>query len=211
VDGRASGDAPQDLSKIRVRIENSIRGLPGSTSTAVNGDTFTVNAPQPGQYRVFVTPLLVPYSSDVKQKPAIPSELQNAYVKAIRMNADDGLSSPVNIAPQPGQLEVVIALNGGFVDGVVNDRQRPAASAVVVLVPSVRSRLDLYRVSSSGADGRFRMQGIPPGEYKAFAWEYVQDGAWYDSAFLSPRESSGKAVRISEGSNAELSLTMERP
>jgi hypothetical protein len=160
---------------------------------------------------VFVNPLLVPYSSDVNQKPSIPADLQNAYVKAIRMNADDGLTSPVNIAPQPGQLEVVIALNGGSIEGVVNDRQRPAANAVIVLVPAIRSRLDLYRVSSSGGDGRFRMQGIPPGEYKAFAWDYVQEGSWYDVAFLSTHESSGKSVRITEGNNADLSLPMERP
>jgi beta-lactamase regulating signal transducer with metallopeptidase domain len=211
IEGRASDASPPDLSKISVRLENSIPGLPGASSSAVNGDAFTVSAPQAGDYRVTVNPLLVPYTSDAARRPAIPPDLQNAYVKAIRLNADDGLAGNVNVASQPGQLEVVIALNGGRIEGVVNDRLQPAPNAVVVLVPAVRSRIDLYRIATSSGDGRFRMQGIPPGEYKAFAWEHVEDGVWYDPEFTRANESKGRPVRITEGSNSDLTLTMERP
>jgi hypothetical protein len=185
--------------------------LPGAGSTAINDDAFTISMPQPGQYRVSVSPILVPYTSDPNQRPVVPADLRNAYVKAIRLNADDGLTGAVTVAPQPGQLEVVIALNGGTLEGVVNDKQQPAANAMVVLVPAARGRFDLYRLAGSNGNGRFQMQGIPPGEYKVFAWEYAEDGAWYDAAFMQARESGGKAIRINEGSNPEISLTMERP
>jgi len=160
---------------------------------------------------VFVNPLLVPYTSDANRRPVVPPGLQNAYVKAIRLNADDGLVGPLNIPSQPGQLDVVIALNGGIVEGVVSDRQGPAANAMVVLVPAARNRFDLYKAVNSDGNGRFRIQAIPPGDYKVFSWEYVEDGAWYDSAFLNTRESGGRAILITEGANAALSLTMERP
>jgi hypothetical protein len=184
--------------------------LPGAGSAAIDGETFTINMPQPGEYRVSVNPILVPYASNPILRPVVPPELQNAYVKAIRLNADDGLTGAVNVAAQPGPLEVVIAMNGGTIEGVVNDRQQAAANAIVVLVPAIRSRFDLYRVAGSNGNGRFRMQGIPPGEYKLFAWEYVEDGAWYDAAFMQTREGGGKAVHINEGSNPEISITMER-
>jgi hypothetical protein len=212
IDGRAPGAALPDLSRINVRLENALPGLPGSSSGAVNGDSFTVSVSQPGDYRVLVGPLLVPYLADPSRRPTIPPELRNAYIKAIRLNADDGLTGTVNVAAaQPGQLEIVIALNGGTVQGVVNDRQQSAPNATVVLVPAARSRLDLYKVVNSGSNGRFRIESIPPGEYKLFAWEYVEDGAWFDSEFQRTQESKGRAVRVTEGSSSETSLTMERP
>jgi beta-lactamase regulating signal transducer with metallopeptidase domain len=211
VEGRAAGGSPPDLSKISVRLDNAIAGLPGYSSTAVNGDAFIVNGVQPGSYRVTVSPVLVPFTPDPARRPAIPAEFQNAYIKAIRMNADDGLSGTVNVAAQPAQLEIVVALNSGTVEGVVTDRRQPAPNAVLVLVPSVRNRIDLYRIANTAADGRFRIQGIPPGEYKLFAWEYIDDGVWYDPEFTRTHENSGKPVRITEGSNPAVTLTMERP
>jgi beta-lactamase regulating signal transducer with metallopeptidase domain/protocatechuate 3,4-dioxygenase beta subunit len=210
VEGRGSGALP-DLSRLSVQLQNSIPGLPGVSSTAINGDAFSINAPQVGDYRVFVNPIMTPFISGPVRKPAIPPDLQNAYVKAIRLNADDGLNGTVNVAPRPGQLEIVIALNGGIVEGVVNDRQQPAPNATVVLVPAVRSRIDLYRIVNSGGNGRYRMQGIPPGDYRVFAWEYIEDGTWFDSEFTRTQESKGKPVRITEGNTSDLSLTMERP
>jgi beta-lactamase regulating signal transducer with metallopeptidase domain len=211
IDGRASGSGGPDLSKITVRLENAMAGLPATSGGIVNGDAFTVNVPQAGNYRVYVSPLLVPYTPDPNFRPAIPAELQNAYVKTIRLNADDGLNGTVNVTAQPGPLEIVLALNGGALSGVVNERQQPAANSIVVLVPATRSRTDLYRALATGGDGRFRMQGIPPGDYKLFAWDYVENGAWFDAAFMRTHESAGKAVRIAEGNNPEISLTMERP
>jgi protocatechuate 3,4-dioxygenase beta subunit len=211
IDGRAPGSPVPELAGVTVRLESTVSGLPGASSPAINGEAFTISVPQPGEYRVLVNPILVPYSSDPARRPAISPDLQNAYVKTIRFNADDGLSGPVNVAPQAGQVEVVVALNGGTIEGVVNERQQPAANAVVVLVPAARTRFDLYRVSSSGGDGRFRMRAIPPGEYRLFAWEYVEDGAWFDAAFMRSRESGGRALRISEGKNPDISITMERP
>jgi beta-lactamase regulating signal transducer with metallopeptidase domain/protocatechuate 3,4-dioxygenase beta subunit len=211
IDGRAPGSPSPELAGVTVRLENTVSGLPGAGSGAINGDSFTMSVPQAGLYRVLVNPLLAPYNSNPALRPAVPPDLQNAYVKTIRFNADDGLSGPVNLTPQAGQLEVVVALNGGTIEGVVRERQAPAANAVVVLIPVARGRFDLYRVSNSGGDGRFRMRAIPPGEYRLFAWEYVEDGAWFDAAFMRGRESGGRAVRINEGSNPDISLTMERP
>ena len=45
------------------------------------------------------------------------------------------------------------------------------------------------------------MRNIPPGDYKLFAWENVEPGAWQDSDFIQRYESSGQTIRINEGSN----------
>jgi hypothetical protein len=68
-----------------------------------------------------------------------------------------------------------------------------------VLVPDVRRRTELYRSTTTDVAGRFHFDRIPPGDYKIFSWEEVQDGAWYDPEFLRTVENRGTPIRILEG------------
>jgi hypothetical protein len=42
------------------------------------------------------------------------------------------------------------------------------------------------------------MSGVAPGEYKVFAFERVEVGAWQDPDFIRLHEERGKAVRVEE-------------
>jgi hypothetical protein len=80
----------------------------------------------------------------------------------------------------------------------------------VVLVPEgvLRERGDLYRTASSDLSGRFRMQGVPPGAYKAYAFEEAPNDAWQNSEFMRPLESRGANVEAREGSSSNVDLLM---
>jgi hypothetical protein len=135
---------------------------------------------------------------------------RNHYLKAARLGSADVLNEGLRIDDPPSsQLEIVIGADAGTLDGTVLDqRQQPAINVAVVLIPEppLRHRNDLYRTVSSDANGRFHAEGIPPGTYKAFAWEVVDPGAWQDPEFIRTYESLGKPFRISEGGPANLEL-----
>jgi hypothetical protein len=103
-------------------------------------------------------------------------------------------------------------MNGGIIEGKVFDsRQQQESNAVVALVPdsqSLRNRTDLYKSAVTDADGKFRIQGIAPGSYKLFSWDYASDGAWFDADFIGSAEGRGKAVSILEGRNPSVDLTV---
>jgi uncharacterized surface anchored protein len=65
-----------------------------------------------------------------------------------------------------------------------------------VLVPSERGRVDLYRNTNSDKDGKVAFANVPPGDYKVFAWEEVQTGAWHDPVFMEKHEDRGRLVHI---------------
>jgi hypothetical protein len=133
-------------------------------------------------------------------------------VKAMRMGNADVLNDGLHISgPPDSMLEIVIGTNAGNIEGsVVNSRNEVLANRTVVLIPNVRlrQRSDLYKVVSTNNAGRFEMQGIAPGDYKLFAWENVETGAWQDPNFIQAHESAGRPVRINEGSNESLQLTV---
>jgi Carboxypeptidase regulatory-like domain len=137
------------------------------------------------------------------------------YVKAARLGAVDVLKDGLKLERQPTvPLEVVISSDTGTVDAtVVTDKQEPSINTTFVLVPSpdLRFRNDLYRMGATDAMGRLHLDGVPPGDYKAFAWEEVENGAWQDADFIQPFEDRGKPIRVSANSAANLELRVITP
>ena len=110
-----------------------------------------------------------------------------------------------------GSLEIVLSSNGGFVEGVVlNANDQPETGATVVLVPDEPRRGQSRRYKSVTTDqyGRFTIKAIPPGGYKLFAWEEIEDGAYENPDFLKTFEALGEPRTIREGSRESAQLKL---
>jgi protocatechuate 3,4-dioxygenase beta subunit len=168
----------------------------------------------PGDYRIYVTPLLSPITGTDPLTP--PAVWQNAYVKSIRMDDLDVLNGGLHYDPTPDQmLNVVIGTNPGTLEGqVLNDQKQAIASAAVVLFaesPAARiTRTDMFRVSSTDRAGKFQIKGLPPGDYKVFAWEGLDKDAWIDPDFVR-NESRGQSVHIEEGKTQGVDIPIISP
>jgi hypothetical protein len=171
--------------------------LHGREVTPGAAGAFNLRNLAPGPYRVLVTP---------------GRDSRNTYVKSIRLGAVDVLSEGLRLDVAPADpLEIVMATAAGEIRGrVVNDRQQAVSSVPVVLIPgSGRARrTDLYRSVVTDVDGRFRVEGVPPGDYGVFAWENVETGVWFDAEFLRFHEDRGKVVTVGDATSQEITLSV---
>lgn len=139
-----------------------------------------------------------------------------SYLKSARIGGEELVETGIAIPAKAGSaLELVVSGNAGRVEGVVLDSDSlPAAAVTVVLVPSARRRANptFYRTATTDAQGKFTMQSLPPGDYKLFAWDDVDPGAWQDAEFLAPFEERGAKITIAEGSAlvAEVKLLINK-
>jgi hypothetical protein len=123
----------------------------------------------------------------------------NAYVADVRQEGASIYASGFRIsekAPQP--IEVTIGLDGGTVEGVT------APATTVVLVPTraaERLNSERYKMVTSDAQGRFKITGMAPGPYKAFAWQTLPLGAFQNAAFLGQFEPQGAVVEVAPSSS----------
>jgi 5-hydroxyisourate hydrolase-like protein (transthyretin family) len=150
------------------------------------------------------------YQFQISQPALLRENVKPLYIKSIRLGGEDAMDSFHLSSDSARVLDVVLTAEPGSVEGVAIGRSGdPAANVTVVLVPTnARKRMALYQALVTGSDGKFRFQEIPPGDYKLFAWEDIETGAWANAEFIRTYESRGRAVRVSESSKEEVQLNV---
>jgi len=190
------GRTVANLAGIHIMLEpegNEYLGWPGGSLH--NDGSFTLSNIAAAHYQLHMNGLTEDY-----------------YIKSASLGDKDVLESGLDGARLgTGALTIVVSSLGGQVEGVVlNADEQPAAGAAVVLVPEAarRSQSRLYKEVTTDQYGRFDIKGIAPGDYKLFAWEDVETGAYEDPDFLKTFEALGESFTIRAGSHESRELKL---
>jgi hypothetical protein len=193
---RVEGRPPENLTDLQIMLEPAANGFLGWLSGRVHKDgSFTVNHVAASQYQL-----------------QVQGASEDYYVKSARLGGKDIIESGIDGSHGiSGPLEIVLTSSGGQVEGVVlNAEEQPATGAAVVLVPEParRSQSRFYKETTTDQYGRYDIKGIAPGEYKLFAWDDVETGAYEDTEFLKNFEALGESVAIRDGGHESKQLRL---
>ena len=199
-----------DITRLRVtlRSEPFIAGLPQPGAAVTADGSASIAGILAGEYRIVVTPLLNPQGTAAQTAPAA---LAGGYVKSIRFGDVNVLKDGLRLDTEP-QAEIVIIVGrkpASFEGQVVDDRKQPIPGATVVLVPEngLEYRID-HPVTVADASGRFQFPSVVPGDYKIFAWDNVEKGAWQDRGYIGRYENRASPIHFDEGS-AQRNVSVE--
>ncbi len=194
VSGRVTVDGDQKLDYKTLRVSLSAvdgTGFFDSPSASPNADgAFVISGITPQRYRVHVQ-----------------SSAKNAYLKAATVDGVDILDKHMNVSGST-RIRLTVAMDAGQIGGGVRIKEAPAPGSVVAIVPiGVRSSIPHYfKTAVADAGGRFRIDGVVPGEYRIFAFENVDPDQCYDVDFLNQYESKALRVKVESGSNQTISI-----
>jgi hypothetical protein len=186
------GTAPANFQMNRLRVGlQSQDNLPlGNTVTQVDAN---------GKFALANVPAMS-YRVQVQGMPA------DAYLIAGRFGSTDALGDTLQV-DSTGTLSLQIGFSPGTVTGTVTDnRGQPVPSAITVLIPSVRNRLDLYKTTNSDQSGNVNFTNVAPGDYKVIAWEDVPQGAYLNADFVQPYEDRAQSVHVERNTSPSVQL-----
>ncbi len=197
------GKAPPEGTAIRVGLQAdgpsvyiaNYQAVAGRQQTPDADGSFTVPAVAEGAYRVILN--------------GAPAD---SYIADVRQGAASIYDAGLYVTDKvPDPIEVIVRSDGGSVEGILTrgDTQ-PMGRTLVVLVPPGPRRLNaaLYRTTLTDLQGHFRIRGVSPGSYKAFAWENLPDGAYLNTEFVQAHESEGVAVEVPPGQTTATALRL---
>ena len=136
---------------------------------------------------------------------------KQTYLKSLTMNGVDVLPDKLDIGSggSRGSLDLTLSSAGHQVDGSVtddNDNLIPGASVVLVPSGTRRKQYRLYKNTRTDRNGRFRLEGISPGDYKLFSWRNVEVDEWQDPEFLKVFEDKGIEIDAEENGHSSVQL-----
>jgi hypothetical protein len=185
-----------DRVRVQLRAANSATlSSPGTTAVALDG-TFRFDNVAAGEYRVGITPA---------------TGAPDYFVKDARFDRNDVLNQPLVLSSSTqggSSLEIVISPNAGQVEGAVSDEKlQPMAGVQVVAIPDrYRDRPELFKAATTDQTGHFAIRGIPPGDYRLFAWEALENFAYFDPDLIKQVESLGRPLHVGESSMQNVDL-----
>jgi 5-hydroxyisourate hydrolase-like protein (transthyretin family) len=182
---RTPSDAQLDLSRIRVVVEQAMRGP--QFQNRVDADGFfqvSFSAADPPNFRLEGLP-------------------EGAYVRSMNLSGVDLLAPGAQPPSDPsGSLIIDLATDGARVSGIARDASgKPATDARVVLMPTRDGHAKQVwgKTVLSMEDGSFQLADVAPGTYRLYVFEQLDSGPALDPEFLSLFGQRYKEVQLRAG------------
>jgi hypothetical protein len=135
-------------------------------------------------------------------------------LKAVQIGGTDAADVPFEV--KPGQnldgVNVVLTDRATQLTGTVRDSQNAGAAGLTVVAFSTdpqfwRAQSRRISTSRSGDGGAYRIRGLPAGDYYVLATGDVEQGQWFDPAYLDSVKDKAAHVTLQDGDQKTLDLS----
>ncbi len=189
----ASNAAPPNPAGMRVSLMPVGTGVNvGAMPATVDASgAFSIVGATPGRYRIV---------------SAVPTGGARWALTSSTAAGRDTLDTPIEIRPQQNVTDVVLTFRDdpSEITGRLQDASGKAATDYhIVVFPMDRThwipnsrRIQAVRPSQ---DGKYTLRNLPAGEYLVVAIIDIEQGEWYDPAFLQRLAPSGMKLTLADG------------
>jgi hypothetical protein len=130
---------------------------------------------------------------------------QGWTMKAVYVDGRDATDQAIEIGPHGASgLNVIFTDRVTALTGVVRDGSGGSPAGITVIAyaeDEARWHAHSRHIAAarSGPDGTYRFNALPPGDYLVVAVDDVEQGEWFDPAFLERMRRHAVRVRLAEG------------
>lgn len=132
---------------------------------------------------------------------------ENLYTHSVRYRGFDVSENGFEFGGGiPAPLLISLSASGAVVSGIVRGVDgNPMPGAVVALAPLLR-RYSRFKETTTDQNGEYVIAGVAPGEYKIYAWDQIETGAYQNAEWLRRFALKGRAVAARPQGHETVSL-----
>ena len=148
-----------------------------------------------------------------KMRLTLAGPMPGWAIRSVRYRGTEITDSGFELRASESISDVEVELTNRLTDvsGIVTTPKGEAVKdySVVVFPPdrekwTANSRY--LKTARPDQDGRYKLNGLPPGEYRVIALDYVDQNEWNDPDFLERIRSKATAFSINEGEAKSIDL-----
>jgi protocatechuate 3,4-dioxygenase beta subunit len=206
---RAEGDSKLDYSKLYVVLMPAADTDPESADIVegFGNGAGSAEVAKDGSFKLDVEPSTKPYQVVLSARGP---GLEDWFTSKILFAGKDVVESGLKItSAEQRTVEVLVSDKGALIEGTVLDgEKKPFPNAEVMALPSDPKLRRRYALLQTTADqqGHFKLRGVRPGEYIAFALEDPQEQPFMEDIFLKQNSAQVQTVKAEAGAKQKLEL-----
>ena len=192
-------------------------GLAGGAGRAEKNGAFAVDNLLPGKHYIRIVGGGAQGQGQGQAQAGRGGQGQGQWtLKSVLVAGQDVTDQPVDLKPGQNVDNVTIVLTDRSteVTGTVRDTRNAPMTAITVIAFSTdqqywraQSRqIEAVRTDSTGA---FRFRGLPPGDYFIVPVDGVEQGEWFDPAYLEQARAGASRLTVREGEKKTQDLTLK--
>jgi protocatechuate 3,4-dioxygenase beta subunit len=132
---------------------------------------------------------------------------EDTYVKSVRFVGRDITNGKLDLsAGAGGHMDVTLSRNAAAITGVVRNADGDPAPGAKVQIWMAGG--DFVNTVEADENGAFRMSGLAPAEYRAVAWEAIDEDLAGDPSFRARFESQTASVKVAEKARGNVDLKL---
>jgi hypothetical protein len=150
-----------------------------------------------------------------KMRIGFAGQLPGWTIRAVRYRGIDVTDSGIEFRGNEDISDIELEITNRVTDlsGLVtNGRGQAVKDYSVIVFPQDRDKWTpgsrYMRTGRPDQDGRFKLTGLPPGQYHILALDYVDANEWNDPEFLDRVRSKATPVSINEGETKSADLKL---
>jgi protocatechuate 3,4-dioxygenase beta subunit len=205
---RAEGDSKLDYSKLFVVSMPFTDPESADTLEAYGGSSGSAEVAKDGSFKLDVEPSGKLYQLVLAARS---SGLEDWFTSKVLFGGKDVMESGLKIADaEQRTVEVIVSDKGATIEGtVLGGEKKPFPNAEVIALPydpKLRKSYALLQKTTADQQGHFKLRGVRPGEYIAFALEDPQERPFTEDTFLKQNSAQVQTVKAEAGSKQKLEL-----
>jgi len=191
-----------------------------ATSLRASTLSLSLQSVQPDMFMIGMPPGKVndDFTFEIKAAPntariALFGQLPGWAINSVRYRGVDVTDSGIEFRPNEDVSDVEVELTNrvSTVSGLVTNAKGEALKDYTVVVfPQDRDKVTpnsrFMRTARPDQDGRYKVTGLPPGEYRVIALDYVDPNEWNSAEFIDGVRSKATAFSLTEGDTKSVDL-----